>query len=109
MVPSLSFHSTLVLGQCALVAAGLGAVAFAPPAQGAMLLVPVGGSGGGIVNAAVSNGARLLGPGPLPGSIVVSGSRARILPAALAAGAFVTLGTDPGCDAGAEESKRKLA
>ena len=70
----------------------------APPASGKMLVVPLSGQGsGGVVRAALSGGARLIGAGPLPGSMVVFGNRGRIA----GAGAFgwtVVLAAPPaGC------------
>ena len=47
-----------------------------PPASGPMLVVPIGGS----ANAALVGGARLVGHGPLAGSLVVDGDRATLLP-----------------------------
>lgn len=51
-----------------------------PPASGAMLLVPVtGGDANDMARIALEGGAALIGPGPLPGSLVVRGDRAAIV------------------------------
>lgn len=59
--------------------AGIAIMCLYPPAEGRILLVPVTDRD---VNAtarlALSSGAALLGAGPLPGSLVVVGSRARL-------------------------------
>ncbi|WP_315760420.1 hypothetical protein [Sphingomonas sp. Y38-1Y] len=61
----------------------------APPAEGAMLLVPAPGASVAALNAATGAGARLLGAGRLPGSLVVTGRREAIAGAVLAADALV--------------------
>lgn len=98
-----------MLGQSALVIIGLGLVSLSPPEQGTMLLVPLHGGSGAIVDAAIGSGARLLGPGQLPGSVVVSGRRSSIMPAVLAAGAIVTLGSTPTCGPDTRNSGKTLA
>ena len=65
----------VIIGQAAIAAAALLAVAFAPPAYGRMLVVPIDGQPVDqqlILNA----GATPLLKGPLPGSLVVEGQRA---------------------------------
>ncbi|WP_242138350.1 MULTISPECIES: hypothetical protein [unclassified Sphingomonas] len=74
--PSLSITVSLqvTLGVLALLA-----MALWPPVSGAMLLVPLmQGNAGTLVTLARSSGAMLVGTGPLPGSLVVLGDRARI-------------------------------
>ena len=67
--------SPIVIGQLAIAVCALLLVAFAPPAQGRMLLVPLDGQP---ISAGVIQGrnATLLKPGPLSGSWVVDGRRA---------------------------------
>lgn len=84
-------------GQCVGVAVVLAALALAPPQAGAMLLVPLAADGGAVVAAAVGAGARLIGAGPLPGSIVVQAERTAILPTMLRAGALVTAASPAAC------------
>jgi hypothetical protein len=64
----------LIITQLALAMLALLAVAFTPPAQGRMLLVPLDGQP---VNRAAVVGLRAtpLAAGPLPGSLVVDGDR----------------------------------
>lgn len=69
-------------GALALAAAAL-LLPLLPPAEGPMLVMSWGAAPAAI---AVANGATLLGKGPWPGSLVVSGSRRRLVPALLAAG-----------------------
>lgn len=83
--------------QCIGVGGGLAALALAPPAAGAMLLVPLGPDAQGVVAAAVGAGARLIGAGPLPGSIVVDAERAALLPVMLRSGALVTAASPAAC------------
>jgi hypothetical protein len=69
----------LIAAQVAVGVAGIAIMCLYPPAEGRILLVPVTDRD---VNAtarlALSSGAALLGEGPLPGSLVVVGSRARL-------------------------------
>ena len=69
------------LAQAMIVAAALALLAFWPPRRGAMLLVPLRGTLAQTVNAALAGHASLLGQGPVPGSIVVFGDRARLVAA----------------------------
>lgn len=66
---------TGLVAQCVALSIATAMLAVAPPASGAMLLVPLAATGGDVVNLALARGARLLGAGPLPGSIVVTGRR----------------------------------
>jgi hypothetical protein len=84
-------------GQCVGVAGVLAVLALAPPARGAMLLVPVASDAGGMVGAAVHAGARLIGAGPLPGSVVVEAERAALLPLMIRRGALVTAANPAAC------------
>lgn len=68
---------------------GLGALVLAPPADGAMLIVPVGNNGIAALNAALGSGASLIGNGRLPGSLVVRARRDAIAGGVLAAGAMI--------------------
>ena len=67
----------MVAGQLALAMTALLLVAFAPPAQGRMLLVPLNGDP---INVATlrRHHATPLRPGPVPGSWVVDGQRAEL-------------------------------
>ena len=66
-----------IVAQLALAMLALLAVAFAPPAQGRMLLVPLDGVP--VSRAAIEGAAATpLRAGPLPGSWVVDGNRARL-------------------------------
>ena len=73
----LAKFSPLVAGQLVLGVTALLLVAFAPPAQGRMLLVPLNGQP---ISAALieSRDATPLKPGPVRGSWVVDGQRAAL-------------------------------
>ncbi len=61
------------------VTVGLAALAFAPPASGRMLLIPLSADAAArLVPSVIARGGRLIGPGPLPRSYVFVGDRARI-------------------------------
>lgn len=65
--------------QAVVVSAALVALTLSPPASGKLLLVPWDGTApADILDGALAGGAALLGPGPLPGSLVVIGDRLRI-------------------------------
>ena len=70
----------LIPAQIATATFGLVALTMWPPASGSMLLVPLDQDGGAAVQGALAGGAALLGAGPIPGSLVVVGDRARIAP-----------------------------
>lgn len=79
-----------------LVLAGFGTLAVLPPARGPMWLVPMTPAGRErLVALAVADGARLVAPGRVAGSVVVMGERARLWRPMLAAGVLV-LGAAPG-------------
>jgi hypothetical protein len=89
----------LLAGQLVAAVVGMAVLLLSPPGTGAMLLVPVaGGSEGDMISFALLHDAQLVGRGPVAGSVVVRGSRARLLPAALAAGLLVIAGGG-GCGA----------
>lgn len=70
----------------------------APPAQGAMLIVSLDReSPGQIARWATAHDARLVGPGPLPHSLVVTGSRAALGKAALAHRGVLFAAVSAGC------------
>ncbi|MFC3711073.1 hypothetical protein ACFOMD_00730 [Sphingoaurantiacus capsulatus] len=75
------------------VTAGAVALAMLPPANGPMLVVPVTGS----ATAAFSGGGRLIGDGLLPGTLVVTGDRATLLPHLLRHGAVAIAASAVSC------------
>jgi hypothetical protein len=82
------FHPyRLVVAQGAAVAALLGSSVLMPPADGTMLLVPLTAERTAtMVDLALDRGARIGGLGPLPGSLIVRGKRARLFRPLLARG-----------------------
>lgn len=65
--------------QIAVLIAGAAALQMLPPNRGVMLLVPLLSSDAGVpIRTAVAHGAALLATGPIPGSILVYGDRARL-------------------------------
>jgi hypothetical protein len=74
---SVSFGGVVLAGQIAAVFTAPLALLLAPPAHGAMLLVPVGRADA--VHFAIQNDAAIVGRGKLAGSIQVEGDRARLL------------------------------
>jgi len=74
------------------------ALVLAPPARGRMLLVPVlPGSGAHLAADAIDRGARLVGPGPIAGSLVVDGIRDRIVSGLLARGVLAMSAASADC------------
>lgn len=87
-------------GQLAVFAGLIGTIALAPPAEGPMLLVPLlPGHAGSVaaLNLALGSGATLLAAGPLSGSLIVRGNRARLLGPLLASGTLVLAAMPPIC------------
>ena len=69
--------SPVIVGQTAIAAAALLALAFAPPAHGRMLVVPIDGEP--VDRQLIRNAhATVLLQGPLPGSWIVEGQRAML-------------------------------
>lgn len=79
--------TALFAGQTMLTAIAFVAAPLTPPREGKMLLVPLGGGAreATAVHAAAA-GASILGPGRLPGSMLVAGGRSQIVDEALPAG-----------------------
>lgn len=84
------FQTGVILGVAVL-------LAFSPPRHGAFLLVPWSGEIGLPVRVALDHDARLLGTGPLPGSVIVMGERAALAPAARSSGVLVLAAPFIGC------------
>ncbi|WP_168377361.1 hypothetical protein [Sphingomonas sp. Leaf343] len=77
----------LAIAQCAAVAALLGGSILVPPAEGAMLLVPLlPARTAATIDLALDHGARIGGLGPLPGSLIVRGQRAHLFAPLMAKG-----------------------
>ncbi|MBO9714978.1 MAG: hypothetical protein J7495_18850 [Sphingomonas sp.] len=83
--------------------AGLVLLALWPPVRGAMIVVPLSGQAADAV-LALEGGARLLGEGPLPGSLVVTGNRVK-LAAALKGRALLLAAPAMLCGAAARRGK----
>ncbi len=78
--------------------AAAGLLAFAPPARGVMMLVPVLPNGeGAALRIAAGSGVRVLGAGPLPGSLYVEGRLGALLGSAVSRGMVVLAGSYTGC------------
>lgn len=71
---------SVVAAQLAFGIAGLILIAAWPPTSGQMMLVSLDGSDdNALVVGAAAAGARVVGPGPWAGALVVSGERSRIV------------------------------
>jgi hypothetical protein len=90
-------RAALIAIQCLFVGAAGGVLMLAPPAQGAMLIVPPFGNPAAAIDAAVRADAVLIARGPLPGSVVVRGDRDAMLAGVLAAGAVIIAARPAGC------------
>lgn len=91
--------------QCALVAA-TAALTLAPAPEGLMLVAPlVPGSPASTIRWLLPTGALLAAPGPYDGAFVVEGSRAKLLPLALANGALLLTASLPGCGIDLKETR----
>jgi hypothetical protein len=84
--------------QAGLAVTALAAINLAPPQSGPILLLSATGmQQGQLLNLAMGAGALPLGPGPLPGSILVRGERRALALAALPAGVLVLAGSNRLC------------
>lgn len=80
---------------CALAGAFFG---FAPPASGEILLIPLNRAGAGeLVPAAVAQGARLIGRGPVAGSMIVYGDGRRLARTLIGDGVIALSARATGC------------
>jgi hypothetical protein len=81
--------------------AALFVIAVAPPAEGELLLVPLAGQSADSVAAwATRAGARIVGRGPLPGSLAVEARTAALADAALRHATLITAAPPAACGAG---------
>lgn len=88
----------LVAAQIGGILGALALLALWPPANGTMLLVPIARGGGDRLAAlAIRNGARLVGNGPLPASLLVDGDRARLAGTMRDAGVLILAGSAAMC------------
>ncbi|HEX7854932.1 MAG TPA: hypothetical protein VF503_14685 [Sphingobium sp.] len=95
-----SGHALAVL-QMVFVLCVVVALIAAPPASGRMLLIPLGGEGrDGLARMAIDAGARLVAPGPLGGSLVVSGEGAALIVALMPRHVLVLSASIGGCGEG---------
>lgn len=79
------------------------ALPFSPPTAGRLLLIPVGaGDATRLVRDALSGGARLIDSGPIPGSLVVQGDRARL--AATLGAVLIIAAPQAGCGSTGESA-----
>lgn len=85
----------------------LAALMLWPPVSGAMLVVPLGGGDPGLIaRIALAGGAVLLEAGPLPGSMIVVGDRARIATRLTSWRIIIVAAPPAGCGAGVVGRRR---
>lgn len=78
----------------------LAAIAFAPPAEGQLLLVPLAGQDADTLTVWAADGdTRIVGRGPLPGSLVVQGRAAALAGAALRHATLIVAAPPAACGA----------
>jgi hypothetical protein len=87
--------------QLAAAGAAFAAIALAPPAEGELLLVPLAGQSADSVTVwATRAGARIIGRGPLPGSLAVEARTSALAGAALRHATLITAAPPAACGAG---------
>lgn len=87
-----------VVGQLLIALGSFLLLAFYPPPQGRMLLIPLGEARPlALLDAALAADARLVAPGPLAGSFVINGSRANIMAAVGRLGGVLLAAPPAGC------------
>tara|TARA_R110000868_G_scaffold297906_1_gene558171 strand:- start:3509 stop:3889 length:381 start_codon:yes stop_codon:yes gene_type:complete len=92
---------TVVATQFCLVAISAGWLFAMPPAEGFMMLVPLGSSATRTLPAlAVRKGARLVATGPIPGSLIVYGHRGNLMRPLLLDGIITVATMQGGCSSG---------
>ena len=91
-----------VLTQVSVAGAAFLGLALAPPAEGTMVLMPVGGTTQGqMATIAIDHGARIVARGRWGRSIVVRGERTLLWRPMAGAGVVMVAGTVAGCVPGA--------
>ena len=91
----------LLVAQFCLAAGTVGWLLVAPPALGAMMLVPLTpGAARTLLETSLDGGNRLLGQGPLPGSIILYGRRSPLAWRMLARGVLTVASDSRGCSIG---------
>jgi hypothetical protein len=86
--------------QLAAAGTALSAIALAPPAEGQMLLVPLAGQDADSVAVwATAAGARIVGHGPLPGSLAVEARSGALVGPALRHATMITAAPPTACGA----------
>lgn len=99
--------SPIVVGQAVIAGLAIGAIAFAPPAQGRILVAPVNGQPVDHQLIRQAN-ATPLAPGPLPGSWIVEGQRAQLARSFSSTGIIILAAPQAVCadrEQGAETSR----
>ena len=80
-------------------------LAVAPPARGALLILPLGGySQAELTTLALAHGASLLGRGPMASSLIVYGERDRLVWPLVRAGVLTLNAGAAGCGSSGSES-----
>ncbi|MEO0501548.1 MAG: hypothetical protein AAF205_13530 [Pseudomonadota bacterium] len=88
--------------QVILTCLGLSALAFMPAAGGDLLVLSIGDrSGNTALRLALAHGGRPVGPGPVPGSVVVRGDRDRLRDASRGLPIFILAAPRAGCGSSA--------
>jgi hypothetical protein len=95
-----------LLSQVCIAMLGLLLLAFAPPAHGKMILVPLtAGAASGMAATALSSGSLLVASGPIPGSLIVVGNRAALANPMFRQGVLVLAAPPAGCGASLPSEK----
>lgn len=88
-----------VVAQVVLAAVALAATGLWPPVQGPVLLLPLVAGSAATINAALVQDARLLGPGPFPGSVIVEARGPGLIEAMLRRGTLAVAAAPVLCGA----------
>lgn len=102
--PASFLRALPIFGHVFLVSVGFAGLVALPPAQGAMLLIPLThGARIALVPVAVDHGARLVASGPYGGSMQVDGRRSDLFLPLLAHGVVVIAASPGGCGTQVEQ------
>lgn len=81
-----------LVAQAICIVAAVAILTLLPPVRGAMLLIPLNAGTGATIELARVSGARLLGRGPVSGSVIVEGDRSAIALRMMGHGTLVMAG-----------------
>lgn len=99
-----SWTKPLVVAQVCALLFGFILLTFAPPANGRMLLIPIGHAEN-LISQALASGAQVVARGPVEGSLILEGTRSRLIDALGWGNVLILAAPQSGCGTPAPVSR----